>query len=89
MHKDVLKKNKVNAERKSSHEQHKKGKLTARERIELLLDADSFEEWDAFVEHFKNLHAIKKLVNKNKYINDFIKFINLLSLYKYLEINND
>ena len=31
--------------------QHKKGKLTARERIELLLDNDSFEEWDMFVEH--------------------------------------
>ncbi|CCG42943.1 acyl-CoA carboxylase subunit beta [Magnetospirillum molischianum] len=31
--------------------QHAKGKLTARERIELLLDKDSFEEWDMFVEH--------------------------------------
>ena len=31
--------------------QHAKGKLTARERIELLLDPDSFEEWDMFVEH--------------------------------------
>ena len=31
--------------------QHAKGKLTARERIEVLLDADSFEEWDMFVEH--------------------------------------
>jgi len=31
--------------------QHAKGKLTARERLELLLDADSFEEWDMFVEH--------------------------------------
>lgn len=31
--------------------QHEKGKLTARERIELLLDEDSFEEWDMFVEH--------------------------------------
>ena len=31
--------------------QHAKGKLTARERIELLLDADSFEEFDAFVAH--------------------------------------
>ncbi len=31
--------------------QHKKGKLTARERIELLLDEGSFEEWDMFVEH--------------------------------------
>jgi propionyl-CoA carboxylase beta chain len=31
--------------------QHKKGKLTARERIELLLDEGSFEEYDMFVEH--------------------------------------
>jgi propionyl-CoA carboxylase beta chain len=31
--------------------QHHKGKLTARERIELLLDPGSFEEWDMFVEH--------------------------------------
>ena len=31
--------------------QHAKGKLTARERIELLFDPDSFEEWDLFKEH--------------------------------------
>ena len=31
--------------------QHKKGKLTARERLELLLDSGSFEEYDMFVEH--------------------------------------
>jgi propionyl-CoA carboxylase beta chain len=31
--------------------QHAKGKLAARERIELLLDSGSFEEWDMFVEH--------------------------------------
>ena len=31
--------------------QHGKGKLTARERLELLLDEGSFEEWDMFVEH--------------------------------------
>ena len=31
--------------------QHKRGKLTARERIELLLDPGSFEEWDMFKEH--------------------------------------
>ena len=31
--------------------QHAKGKLTARERIDLLLDENSFEEWDMFVEH--------------------------------------
>uniref|UniRef100_A0A8C7D3C4 Propionyl-CoA carboxylase beta chain, mitochondrial n=1 Tax=Oncorhynchus kisutch TaxID=8019 RepID=A0A8C7D3C4_ONCKI len=31
--------------------QHKRGKLTARERVELLLDKDSFVECDMFVEH--------------------------------------
>jgi propionyl-CoA carboxylase beta chain len=31
--------------------QHKRGKLTARERLELLLDEGSFEEFDMFVEH--------------------------------------
>jgi len=31
--------------------QHSKGKLTARERIELLLDDGSFEEFDTFVTH--------------------------------------
>jgi len=31
--------------------QHSKGKLTARERLEILLDPGSFEEYDMFVEH--------------------------------------
>jgi propionyl-CoA carboxylase beta chain len=31
--------------------QHKRGKLTARERIELLMDEGSFEELDMYVEH--------------------------------------
>lgn len=31
--------------------QHKKGKLTARERLDLLLDDGSFEEFDMFVHH--------------------------------------
>lgn len=31
--------------------QHKKGKQTARERIEMLLDDGSFEEFDMFVTH--------------------------------------
>jgi propionyl-CoA carboxylase beta chain len=31
--------------------QHSKGKLTARERIDVLYDEGSFEEWDMFVEH--------------------------------------
>ncbi len=37
--------------RKRIDKQHDKGKLTARERLELLLDEESFEEWDMFVEH--------------------------------------
>jgi propionyl-CoA carboxylase beta chain len=35
-------------------QQHEKGKLTARERLELLLDPDSFVEFDAFVTHRSN-----------------------------------
>src|SRR5690349_383626 len=31
--------------------QHARGKLTARERIELLMDRGSFEEFDTFVQH--------------------------------------
>lgn len=31
--------------------QHSKGKLTARERLEILLDPDSFEEYGMYVEH--------------------------------------
>ena len=31
--------------------QHAKGKLTARERVDILLDEQSFEEFDMFVEH--------------------------------------
>ena len=31
--------------------QHKKGKYTARERIAMLLDEGSFEEFDMFVQH--------------------------------------
>ncbi len=31
--------------------QHEKGKFTARERIEMLLDEGSFEEFDMFVQH--------------------------------------
>ncbi|MEL6323382.1 MAG: acyl-CoA carboxylase subunit beta [Pseudomonadota bacterium] len=36
---------------KRTERQHAKGKLTARERIQVLLDENSFEEWDMFVEH--------------------------------------
>ncbi len=37
--------------KKRVDKQHEKGKLTARERVELLVDKDTFEEIDAFVTH--------------------------------------
>lgn len=40
--------------------QHKRGKLTARERIELLMDRNSFEEFDMFVEHRSNEFGMEK-----------------------------
>jgi len=46
--------------------QHKKGKLTARERIELLMDADSFTEIDSFVMH----HCDKFGMEQKKYLGD-------------------
>ena len=42
--------------------QHARGKLTARERIELLLDKGSFEEFDMFVEH----RSVEFGMDKNK-----------------------
>ena len=40
--------------------QHKAGKMTARERIEALLDADSFVELDAMVKHRSNNFGLEK-----------------------------
>lgn len=40
--------------------QHEKGKLTARERIDLLLDKGSFEEIDAFVTHRSSAFGLDK-----------------------------
>ena len=36
---------------KRIEKQHAKGKLTARERIEVLLDPESFEEYGLYIEH--------------------------------------
>ena len=46
--------------------QHKKGKLTARERIDLLLDDNSFEEFDMFVTHRTKEFGLEK----EKYLGD-------------------
>ena len=40
--------------------QHKAGKMTARERINALLDADSFVELDAMVKHRSNNFGLEK-----------------------------
>jgi len=49
-------------------QQHKKGKLTARERIDLLLDKGSFEELDPFVTH----HATEFGLDRQKYLGDSV-----------------
>ncbi len=46
--------------------QHKKGKLTARERIELLVDKGSFDELDMFVKHRSSEFGL----DKQKYLGD-------------------
>ena len=46
--------------------QHKKGKLTARERIDMLLDDGSFEEFDMFVTHRSTNFGL----DKEKYMGD-------------------
>ena len=46
--------------------QHKKGKYTARERIEMLLDEGSFEEFDMFVSH----RTVDFGLDKQTYLSD-------------------
>jgi propionyl-CoA carboxylase beta subunit len=48
--------------------QHKKGRLTARERIDLLLDKGSFHEVDAFVQH--RTHDFE--LDKQRYMGDSV-----------------
>ncbi|MBN2117851.1 MAG: acyl-CoA carboxylase subunit beta [Anaerolineales bacterium] len=48
--------------------QHKKGRLTARERIDLLLDKGSFRELDAFVQH--RTHDFK--LDSQKFMSDAV-----------------
>ena len=42
--------------------QHAKGKLTARERLDILLDEGSFEEFDMFVEHRSHDFGMEKQI---------------------------
>src|SRR4030066_2502486 len=52
---------KIGGGQKRIDEQHQKGKLTARERLEILLDENSFEEFDAFVTHRSTEFGLDKL----------------------------
>lgn len=60
--KEFLDKSKeIQNDKQAAELQHKKGKLTARERLKYLLDADSFVELDMFAElQIKELEAKKK-----------------------------
>jgi acetyl-CoA carboxylase carboxyltransferase component len=49
--KKLREKAKLGGGQKRIDAQHQKGKLTARERLDLLLDEGSFEEFDMFVQH--------------------------------------
>lgn len=48
---ELREKAKLGGGEKRINDQHNKGKFTARERIEILLDEGSFEEFDMFVTH--------------------------------------
>lgn len=55
-----LKESKLGGGQKRIDAQHKKGKLTARERLELLLDSNSFEEIGGFVTHRSTNFGLEK-----------------------------
>ncbi|MBD01124.1 MAG: methylmalonyl-CoA carboxyltransferase [Crocinitomicaceae bacterium] len=58
--KDKLKESKLGGGQKRIDAQHKKGKLTARERLELLLDRNSFEEIGGLVTHRSTNFGLEK-----------------------------
>ena len=57
---DLRNQAKLGGGEKRIESQHKKGKYTARERIAMLLDEDSFEEFDMFVTHRCNNFGMEK-----------------------------
>lgn len=63
---DLRKQAKMGGGEKRIEAQHKKGKLTARERLDLLLDPGSFEEFDMFVSH----RCIDFGLDKQAYLSD-------------------
>ena len=63
---DLRKEAKLGGGEKRIEAQHQKGKLTARERIDLLLDEGSFEEFDMFVTH----RCTNFGIDKTKFLGD-------------------
>lgn len=57
---DLRNQAKLGGGEKRIESQHKKGKYTARERIAMLLDEDSFEEFDMFVTHRCNNFGMER-----------------------------
>ena len=57
---EKLKESKLGGGQDRIDAQHKKGKLTARERLELLLDSNSFEEIGGFVTHRSTNFGLEK-----------------------------
>lgn len=65
INKDIIKLSKIKDDIKNQNteglkKQHEKGKLTARERIDVLLDKGSFQEFGIFVKHRSNLFGLDK-----------------------------
>lgn len=58
--KELRKESKLGGGKKRIEKQHEKGKLTARERIDILIDPGSFEEIDAFVQHRSTAFGLDK-----------------------------
>ena len=63
---DLRAKAKLGGGEKRIETQHAKGKLTARERIDILLDEGSFEEFDMFVTH----RCVNFGMEKTKFLSD-------------------
>lgn len=63
---DMRAKARLGGGEKRIESQHKKGKFTARERIDLLLDEGSFEEFDMFVSH----RTVDFGLDKQTYLSD-------------------
>ncbi len=64
--KDLIELSKLGGGRERIEQQHRKGKLTARERIELLMDEGSFHELDRFAVHQSTDFGM----DKKKYLGD-------------------